>query len=259
MPEHAKRPGHHDAVLGGLSIPNTGLVLGGLEGVMGRLHSPDADHRCEALTEALQYGQAGLSLVIQALKDSSEQVRHTAYHLLLERPEFRAQKAVERFYIQANYSRLQRALAAGRWEEADRETRRALFRACGITSEALPQPHPNWLLRCSCYDLRLLDRLWMHYSQGKFGFSVQQHIWQHCVNTYWDKLVIWSSFGDAVGWRTLNRWLEKRWKRYPELVFSLQAPAGHLPYMGDEFGIFTVEAIANRLNLCDLEDATPAP
>ncbi|MGJ3249255.1 MAG: GUN4 domain-containing protein [Elainellaceae cyanobacterium] len=255
MTHPSPNPQPDDAVLGGESIPRTGIILGGLDGVERRLASPVVEHRCEALTEAIEYGQGGLSLVIQALRDPSEHVRQAAYRLLQRRPETRAQNAVKQFYIRTHYGQLQRALATGRWEIADRETRTALLQASGKVSNALPQPHPDWLLKCSCYDLRLIDYLWRHYSGGRFGFSVQQRIWTHCFNTYWDKVVMWSSFGDTVGWRSLNLLLEKRWKRYPELTFSRQAPTGHLPFMGDEFGIFTVEAIAQRLDLCDMEDS----
>lgn len=247
-------PKKHDVVLGGSGVPHSGVVLGGLDGVVQRLTSPVAEQRCQALAEALKHGHQGMRFVIRALNDPIDQVRQAAYRLLLERPEPQARRAVERFYLHVNYGQLEQALASGQWQTADYETRRALFRACGLRSEVLPQPHPNWLLRCPCYDLRLIDQLWMHYSQGKFGFSVQQQIWDTCHDTYWDKLVIWSAFGDAVGWRSLSLLLEKRWKRYPELTFAERAPAGHLPFMGDEFGIFSVEAIATRLRLCALEE-----
>ena len=60
-------------------------------------------------------------------------------------------------------------------------------------------------------------------------------------------------FADRVGWRVNNLVTQNHWKRYSEITFSLNAPAGHLPFMGDTFGIFTIEAIAKRLGQCAAE------
>ncbi|MBD1922816.1 FKBP-type peptidyl-prolyl cis-trans isomerase [Microcoleus sp. FACHB-831] len=59
-----------------------------------RLASTVVDERIAALTEALKYGQAGLDLVIEALKDESEQVRQAAYVLLQESGEPRVKEVL---------------------------------------------------------------------------------------------------------------------------------------------------------------------
>ena len=80
MPEDGNQPKDTDVVLGGNAPPPlTSAVLGGLAGVKHRLKSGVVEHRIAALTEALNYGDAGLNLVIQALDDTAEQVRDFAY------------------------------------------------------------------------------------------------------------------------------------------------------------------------------------
>ena len=67
------QPKEYDAVLGNQALE--GLVLGGIEGVKRRWVSSSVDQRIAALSEALNYGDAGLDLVIQALQDESKQVK----------------------------------------------------------------------------------------------------------------------------------------------------------------------------------------
>ena len=67
-----------------------------------------------------------------------------------------------------------------------------------------------------CEDLRTLDQLWVKYSSGKWGFSVQKQIWQECGSpmSYNDE---WEKFGDRVGWRKDNDWVD-----YNNLTYDLQ-------------------------------------
>ena len=78
-----KQPQKDDAVLGGADpAPIGGVVLGGLEGVKHRLSSAAVETRIAALSECLNYGEAGLDLVARALQDKSKRVRREAYSLL---------------------------------------------------------------------------------------------------------------------------------------------------------------------------------
>ncbi len=79
MAEHPYQPREYDAVKGGENIsPINAAVLGGLAGIKKRLASAVVQERIAALPDALNYGQAGLELVIQSLNDSSEQVQRKA-------------------------------------------------------------------------------------------------------------------------------------------------------------------------------------
>ncbi|MBD2180718.1 formylglycine-generating enzyme family protein [Planktothrix sp. FACHB-1355] len=84
MTENTDRPREYDAVLGGQNPPPIdAAVLGGLQGVKRRLANPEVEVRVAALSDALKYGEAGLDLIIQALQNESNQVKSTAYSLLI--------------------------------------------------------------------------------------------------------------------------------------------------------------------------------
>ena len=59
--------------------------MAGIESVKIRLGSENVEQRIAALAEALKYGQEGLNLLIQALKDESWQIQHAAFLLLRQR------------------------------------------------------------------------------------------------------------------------------------------------------------------------------
>ncbi|OYD86609.1 hypothetical protein CDG77_34125 [Nostoc sp. 'Peltigera membranacea cyanobiont' 213] len=83
MNNNSNQPGEFDAVLGGeVPPPVSGVVLGGIEGVKSRLKSSVIEVKLAALSEALNYGDMGLDLVINTLTDSSERVQHFAARLL---------------------------------------------------------------------------------------------------------------------------------------------------------------------------------
>jgi hypothetical protein len=95
-------------------------------------------------------------------------------------------------------------------------------------------------IRCS--DLRTIDRLWVKYSDGRFGFSVQKRIWESVGGKPdTNELTPYDKFGDRVGWRKNLEWID-----YANVSFSLNAPEGHLPqsfrdgfskfYEGEELG-----------------------
>ncbi len=77
------QPREDDLVLGGqMSFALGSLVLGGIEGVKQRLASPVVEVRISAVKEALKYGEIGLDLAIQGLRDESGQVQFATYSLL---------------------------------------------------------------------------------------------------------------------------------------------------------------------------------
>lgn len=86
MNNNPNQPRKFDAVLGGeVPPPVSGIVLGGLEGVKSRLKSSVIEVQNTALSEALNYGDAGLETVIQALQNQSIQMRLSAYNILRRR------------------------------------------------------------------------------------------------------------------------------------------------------------------------------
>ncbi|OUL21497.1 hypothetical protein BV372_31650 [Nostoc sp. T09] len=100
MNNNPNQPREYDAVLGGeIPPPVSGVVLGGIEGVRNRLQSSVVEAQVGALSEALNYGDAGLEIVIQALYNQSGQVRLSAYNILRSRPEPSVKQALQDFNI----------------------------------------------------------------------------------------------------------------------------------------------------------------
>ena len=121
-----------------------------------------------------------------------------------------------------DYINLRNLLAAGKWKEADAETERVMLKVAGREKE-------EWLDSSSidkfpCEDLRTIDQLWVKYSNGRFGFSVQKRIYQSLGGTREYDSEIWLALGDRVGWRVKSNWLD-----YDEIKFNTKAPEGHLP------------------------------
>ncbi len=123
--------------------------------------------------------------------------------------------------------------AAGKWKEADEETARVMLAVAVREQEGwLDVEHID---NFPCEDLRTIDQLWVKYSNGRFGFSVQKRIYQSLGGTRKYDSEIWKAFGDAVGWRKGGEWL---WLYYSDVTYDLTAPQGHLPLVAsrDEEG-----------------------
>jgi serine/threonine-protein kinase len=119
-----------------------------------------------------------------------------------------------------DYTRLRDLLAAGKWKEADQETVKVMLKATRREKEGYFNRES--IENFPCDDLRTIDQLWVEYSQGHFGFSVQKKFWLEVCGKDDDK-AIWK-LGDYVGWRNEFHWLD-----YEDLTFNMQAPPGHLP------------------------------
>ena len=86
------------------------------------------------------------------------------------------------------------------------------------------------LLSFPCKDLKAIDGLWVKYSKGHLGFSVQKDIYIACggrLDGEYPSDEIWGKFGDRVGWRKNNEWLD-----YEQLDPSFSFCQGAFPYIG---------------------------
>jgi hypothetical protein len=93
-----QRPQNFDAVLGNqTSIANGSVVLGGIEGVKTRLNSDRIHVIILALKDAINYGDAGLDLVIKYLEDPESQIVDAAYELLKDRSEPFVRDRIDRY------------------------------------------------------------------------------------------------------------------------------------------------------------------
>jgi hypothetical protein len=103
-----------------------------------------------------------------------------------------------------------------------------------LTKQELYILRPEDLKNFPRQELRKMDQLWVKYSNGKFGFSVQKQIWLDLggkldgePDWYGDIILTEDTFtklGDRVGWRNNDKWLS-----YNSYTFSTNALRGHLP------------------------------
>lgn len=161
-----------------------------------------------------------------------------------------------------DYSRLRELLWQGKWQEADRETERSLLKVFNLTQQAVANQaaledvhliNTDSLEQIPCIDLRTIDQLWRLHSENHFGFQVQAQLFEELERQP-------QAFLAAVGWRegrSLSSGnLFKTAPTYSNLVFSREAPAGHLPTWrwccpslegGYEISDALVEAFLTRL------------
>jgi hypothetical protein len=119
-----------------------------------------------------------------------------------------------------DYTKLRDLLAAQKWKEADYETYLVMLQAVGRKENDYIREEE--LLNFPCADLRTIDQLWVKYSNGRFGFSVQKKIYLDVGGKpdgkYYEEA--WEKFGDRVGWRVKENWIS-----YDEVIFDTTAPA----------------------------------
>lgn len=125
----------------------------------------------------------------------------------------------------SRYAKLEEYLKTQQWKAADEETYRLMITT--VDKEAGQWFEPEDLLNFPCEELRSIDSLWVKYSNGHFGFSVQKQIYVECGAKLDDKYpgdAIWEEFGFRVGWRK-----DRNWLHYSELNPSLSSPKGNFP------------------------------
>ncbi|MBG0744832.1 MAG: GUN4 domain-containing protein [Cylindrospermopsis raciborskii KL1] len=128
----------------------------------------------------------------------------------------------------SRYARLESLLKAQDFRAADLETDKVILAVANREKE-------GWLRiedaeKFPCKELRSIDQLWLKYSRGKFGISVQQQIYQSLGGTKEYNRDVWESMGDRIGWR--QRGPRGQWLYPLELLdgkLLTPAPSGHLP------------------------------
>ncbi|BAY12290.1 GUN4 domain-containing protein [Calothrix sp. NIES-2098] len=138
-----------------------------------------------------------------------------------------------------DYTHLRDLLQAQRWLEADRETTTLMLQVAGREQQRYLDL--DSLKNFYCKDLYTIDQLWVSYSHGRFGFSVQHRIWQSMKSKSATDPVLALMIGSAkvaatetcidfanrVGWRLKDSWVD-----YDNLIWQGETPIGHLPYVG---------------------------
>ncbi|MEG4812719.1 GUN4 domain-containing protein [Microcoleus sp. F8-D3] len=153
-----------------------------------------------------------------------------------------------------DYRRLRDLLAEGKWREADEETNNMILRVTNYNSVE-NYATPVTAKHTPCEDICTIDRLWLKYSNGRFGLSVQRRIISEIGEKIGEKnaLSIMFTYGKREGsaaqqmnQRRLQSELNEKFRRtigwyaphsdgsaglknYNDITFSIQAPYGHLP------------------------------
>ena len=169
-------------------------------------------------------------LVRQLCGVGTREAVYLAYDCLKESPRKvspEVSKELEQLATRVRYLRsaqLEDYLKQGDWRKADEETFRLMLQTVG-------KEDGQWLdiediENFPCEDLRTLNELWVRYSKGHFGFSVQKEIWMECGGKpgVYDDYESYEKFADRVGWRRKGNWLY-----YNDLNFTIGSQRGHLP------------------------------
>lgn len=128
-----------------------------------------------------------------------------------------------------DYCELDKLLKAQEWRKADELTARLMYQVAGREKEVcLREKDINHF---PCEDLRTIDQLWVHYSNSKFGFSIQKKLWLECggkIDKY--DYEVWKKFAAKVGWYHPSN---NEWRTYNAFMSDTQnarnAPLSSLP------------------------------
>ena len=139
-----------------------------------------------------------------------------------------------------DYSPLQRYLLNQCYEDADRFTSSKLRELAGEKAVKRGYVYFSEVESIPSIDLLTLNKLWVVYSRGKFGFTVQAKILDSLGGRY-DKL--WP----RIGWK-----IDGVWTRYPKAFnWSIEAPNGHMPLVNQLRGVRLMDALLNHQGFKD--------
>ena len=137
-----------------------------------------------------------------------------------------------------DYSDLQRALLREQFEEADRLTSSALRHLAGEQAVQRGYVYFSEVPPMEALDLTTIDRLWIAYSQGRFGFTVQSRLLRALDGRY-------ERLWPRIGWKT-----DGVWTRYPgSFQWSMDAPEGHMPLVNQLRGVRLMDALLQHPGL----------
>lgn len=144
-------------------------------------------------------------------------------------------KVVEEIPTTGLCEKLAEYLQKGLWKEADYETTFILYQITikaysGADKKNTHIDVTDYYEKFPCEILREIDDLWVKYSNGKFGFSVQRDIWlsEFADGNGWGR---YGEFAIKLGWHNREGLYEYNYKWYREcnLQYDDDAPIGHLP------------------------------
>ena len=149
------------------------------------------------------------------------------------------------------YENLQNLLKEGKWFEADRETVRLILAISG--QSIIENLRPSEIELIDCSELQVIDRLWLTYSNNRFGFSIQVKIYEDLggseqTTIEQDNRLI-EQWGDRLGWRKGGKWI-----KCSELDYAQDAAIGGLPglWWNSPYGSKMTNYFLARLMNCQI-------
>ena len=149
-----------------------------------------------------------------------------------------------------DYRELEKLLKNQQWYEADQLTDKLMLKASGREKE-------GWIdlesiKKFPCEDLLTIDRLWVHYSNGLYGFSVQKQIYGECggkLDFSFPSDETWKQFCDRTAWKSEGKWVD-----YPDQFFknNFMSVKGHLPVMVSGWVSSWGGGIFSRIETCEV-------
>lgn len=213
---------------------------------LARLQSENEKTQLQLLQDIAAQGESGLTVLMRVLQDRQGSkpgpLEGKAVQVLAAAESPKAQEFLQTQFPQGlvpgrsqrgvDYSPLQTLLVEQDFQAADRLT---LEKLCELAGPAAVQRRWIYFTEVDDFpieDLQTINTLWLVYSEGKFGFSVQRDLWLS-VGKNWDRL--WP----LIGWKSGNNWT-----RYPGgFTWSLTAPRGHLPLSNQLRGVRTMASL----------------
>ncbi|NEQ35616.1 MAG: GUN4 domain-containing protein [Okeania sp. SIO3I5] len=187
--------------------------------------------------------------------DESVQVQQNSRELELSERVAELEKQLERALMLISdiylYGKLRDLLAAGKWKQADQETARVMLEISGKTDKE--NLIPDDVIKFPCSVIHLIDQLWIKYSNGLFGFSVQKKVYESTGGTFdisQINMKVLHKTAEELGLRLNGRDIP-----YEELNFSLEAPRGSFPvaWWNSPYGAKLIVYFLARLNACNID------
>jgi hypothetical protein len=155
--------------------------------------------------------------------------------------------SLEKLVVNKRYEQLEAYLKAKDWEKADQETEKLMLSAVG--KEPGQWLEPDDIRNFPCDELLAIDRLWVKYSNGLYGFSVQKQIYVECggiLDFSYPSGENWVEFCDRIAWKSAGNWVSHQqfFKDY------FMRAKGHLPSIKRRRGE-NVTIVFSRIKTCE--------
>lgn len=211
--------------------------------------SESEKNQLSLIPKLAEFGDSGLAVLMNYLQQHklspANLVMGKAYQALYAASTPQSQEFLKTFFPRGvvtlksdrniDYQPLQELLIQQDYQAADRLT---LLKLCELAGESAKDRKWLYFTEVGNFpipDLQTVNSLWVIYSEGKFGFSVQREIWRSLGQDF-------SKLWYKIGWKTGNTWT-----RYPnEFTWDLNAPRGHLPLSNQLRGVRVIASLLSH-------------